>query len=384
MAARPHDQIWIEGERGRYAAFSRIEVSHDIFGEAQCVFCVADDRAWRSLRELFYPGREYRVMCNGLPVFVGRVECHELPVTAEDGTTIQVVMRSRLADSRIGAANSKVEVSGVSIRKLILDLYRQHGFTEQDFLFTVPDVERDLITGRANGLRPPANLDLIQILAAKIKPTETTDQAARRHLERHHLMMWEGGSGLICVGLPNDQQAPLYRFFQRPGACNLREARPVRDWTDVPTELYVYGGVLGFQLLSSPVRGLAVDLDLAAGGFNRKVVLNVEGARTVERAQSQAKREMHARSRRKAAWELRVDDWTFWDGARATPYAVNTTCDVDVQMHEGTDLRGVFLVTAVRKTLDVDAGASTSLTLLAQGLIDPIDTVRFYQPQFPW
>lgn len=383
MAARPRDQIWLEGERGRFDRFQRIEVAQDIFGESQCSFTVADDRAWRSLRELLYPGREYRVMCNGLPQFVGRVECNELPTTVDDGTTIQIVMRSRLADSRMGAADSTVEVTGVNLKQFLLALYRQHGFTEADFLFTTPDTERDLITGKKSGLRPPADLELIQILAAKVKPTETTDQAAKRHLERQHLLMWEGGSGLICVGLPDDQQPPIARLEQRRGVCNFRDARPVQDWADVPTELYVYGGVLGFKLLSSPVRGVATDLDLAAAGFQRKVVLSVEGARTVDRAGAQAKREMHARSRRKAAWDFRVDDWTFWDGSRAIPWAVNTTIDVDVQMHEGSALRGVFLVTGVRKALDVDTGPITSLTLLAQGLIDPVYTTRF-APTFPW
>lgn len=384
MAARPRDRIWLEGELGRFDRFQRIEISHDVFGEAQCVFTVADDRAWRSLREWLFPGREYRVMCNGLPAFVGRVECNELPTTADEGTTIQIVMRSRLADSKMGAADPTVEVVGVNLKQFILALFRQHGFVERDFLFTTPDLERDIITGRKRGLKPPADLELIQILAAKVKPTETTDQAAKRHLERHHLMMWEGGSGLICVGLPNDQQAPLYRLEQRRGVCNFREGRPVQDWADIPTELYTYGGVLGFKLLSSPVRGVATDLDLAAAGFRRKVVLNVEGARTIDRARAQAKREMHARSRRKAAWEFRVDDWTFWDGTRATPWAINTTVDVDVQQHDGSDLRGIFLVTGVRKMLDVEGGAMSSLTLLKQGLIDPVYTTDNLQPQFPW
>jgi HK97 family phage major capsid protein len=46
---RPPEDIWIECERGRFDRFRSIEVTTDIFGEAQAVFEVGDDRAWRTL-----------------------------------------------------------------------------------------------------------------------------------------------------------------------------------------------------------------------------------------------------------------------------------------------------------------------------------------------
>jgi hypothetical protein len=374
MAQRPRDDIWIEGERGRFDRFSHLEISTDLFGEAQCTFSVADDRAWRTLRDLLAPGRDYRVLCNGLVQFVGRVDCDELPTTVDDGTTIQVVLRTRLADTRVGTADPKVRVENTTIKKFILDLYAAHGFVEEDFLF-VSDVDRDLVTGRKAGRPAPVDLEPLQADKAKVQPTETTEAAAKRHLERHHLMLWEGGSGLICVGIPNDQQPPFYRFEQRRGVCNFRDARPVRDWGDVPSSIRVYGGNIGGSLARASVVGIARDPDLVTAGrgvhFRRPVVLNVQGIKDVARAQAQARRELAMRSRRKAAWEIRCDDWTFWDGSRSTPFAIATTADVDVETHDGTDLRGQFLVTSVRKSYTIDEGAQASLTLLQQGLINP-------------
>ncbi len=351
-------------------------MSTDIFGEAMGSFEVADDRAWQSMRTLLLPSRELRIVCNGLPVLTGRVDCNELPVSVEDGTVIQVVVRTRLADTRIGSANPNVRVQNTSIRDFIVALYEPHGFTADDFLFS-PDTDRDLATGKKVGRRDPVDLEPFVADKAKVLPTETTDAAAKRHLERHHQMLWDAATGLICVGLPDDRQTPFYRFEQRRGVCNFRSARPVNDLGEVPGELWVYGGGVGNDVLRAPVRGVAVDFDLAisaasTGHFNRRVILGVQGAKDLARANAQARRELAARSRRKAAWEVVADDWTFWDGARATPYAIGTTAEMAVETHAGSALAGRFLVTGVRKSADPEQGVSTTLTLLAQGLIDPV------------
>lgn len=375
---RPKDQIWIEGDRGRFDKFQRLELSTDVFGDAQCWFTVADDRAWRSLAPLLSPGREFRVYCNGILQFTGRAECNELPEGADEGSVIQVVLRTRLADARIGSADSSVRAADTSIKKFLLALYAKHGFVESDFVFAA-DTDRDLITGKKKGARDPIDLDALPADKAKVQPTETTYDCAKRHLERHHLMQWEGGDGRIVIGIPDDTQDPIYRFERRTGVCTYKSARALRDWAEVPGELWVYGGTgVGKDVLRAPFRGVAVDYDLAieaaaSGHFDRRVILAVEGAKDLGRANAQARRELAARSRRKAAWEVELYGWTFWDGARATPYAVNTTVDVDAERHEGTPLRGVFLVTGVRKSFGPDDGPMTSVTLLQKGLIDPVN-----------
>lgn len=375
MAQRPAEVISIECERGSFDRFRKIEVSTDIFGEASCTFEVADDRAWRPLYPLLAHGKPFSVYAAGGLVFTGRVDDQELPTSIDDGTTIQVVLRTRLADARMGSANPSVRVSNTSIRDFVVALYARHKFTLRDFLFT-PDTDRDLVTGRKLGLAPPVDLEPFKADAAKVLPTETTFDAAKRHLERHHLLQWDAATGLICVGLPNDTQRPLYRFVQRGGVCNFREGRPVRDWSEVPSSLHVLGGGVGKATLRAPFVGLASDVDLLAvsalgPNFLRGVFIEANGVKDLKRAQAQARRELMVRSRRKVAWEITLDDWSYWTGSYAIPYAINTVADLDIETHVGTPLNGPMLVTGCKKTLDAESGARTVLTLLGQGLINP-------------
>lgn len=373
--ARPPETVWIECERGRFDKFRSIEVSTDVFGEAQCVIEIADDRAWRTLYPLLAPGREFSVYASGLLVFTGRVDCAELPTSIEDGTVIQIVLRTRMADARVAGADPKVALANTSIREFILRLFAGVGLGERDFLFT-PETDRDVVTGRKGSKPAPVDLEPLNADQAKVLPTESIADCAKRHLERHHLMLWESATGLICVGLPSDTQPPFYRFVQRDGVCNFRSARPVRDWGETPSEMWIYGGGVGKDLAGTKVKGVAVDFDLVieanrSGNFRRPVILGVEGAKDQARADLQARRELAARSRRKAAWTLDVDEWSQWDGARAMPYAINTTATLDVDMHTGTDLNGVFLITGVRKTLTHDETTRATLTMMRQGLINP-------------
>ena len=375
MARRPPEDIWIECERGRFDRFRSIEVTTDIFGEAQAVFEVGDDRAWRTLYPLLAPGRNFTIYASGLLVFTGRIDCNELPTSIDDGTVIQVVMRTRMADARVAGADTKIALANTSIRDFILRLFEGVGLTSSDFLFT-PETDRDVVTGKKGNKAAPVDLEPLKADQAKVLPTESVADCAKRHLERHHLMLWESATGLICVGLPSDTQPPFYRFEQRDGVCNFRGARPVRDWGETPSEMWIYGGAIGKDVLRAPVKGVAVDYDLVieanrSGNFRRPVVLGVEGAKDQARADLQARRELAARSRRKAAWQVETDDWAQWNGNRATPYAINTVAEMNVERHEGTPLRGLFLVTGVRKTLSADETTRASLTLIAQGLINP-------------
>ncbi len=375
MAKRPVEDIWIECERGRFNKFRSIEVSTDVFGEALCTFEVADDRAWRTIRPMLAHGKNFRVYASGLLVFTGRVEDQELPTTVDEGTVIQIILRTRMADARMGSADASLALANTSIRTFIVKLFERHGFTESDFLFT-PETDRDVVTGKKGSKAPPVDLEPLKADQAKVQPTESTYEAAKRQLDRHHLMIWESATGLICVGLPSDTQPPFYRFVQRDGVCNFRGARPVRDWAEVPSSLYISADGVGKDAVRTPATGFSRDADLAAvaavsSDFHRRVNMKNEGAKDAARATLLAKREMMARSKRKAAWTIEVDGWSQWDGARALPYAINTTADVDVETHEGTDLRGIFLVTGVRKSLSVDDGTRASLTMIAKGIINP-------------
>ena len=77
---RPKEEVWIETDAGRFSAFSSIEVSLDIFGEAQAIFEVGDDRAWRTVHRLLYPSAGASILVNGCPVFTGRIDWVQLSI----------------------------------------------------------------------------------------------------------------------------------------------------------------------------------------------------------------------------------------------------------------------------------------------------------------
>jgi len=104
------------------------------------------------------------------------------------------------------------------------------------------------------------------------------------------------------------------------------------------------------------------------GQFQRKLVLPIEGARSEGKAAAQAKRELSLRSKNKDAWRIRLDEWTYWNGARSIPWAVNATVDVDVDTI-GVDGAGRYLITRVDRSLDVHGAATTELTLVAPGIL---------------
>lgn len=373
---RPKDQIWIECAAGRFDRFSKVSISTDIFGEASASFEVADDRAWQSIRRRVQPGSEFKLLCNGLLQFTGRADANELPVTCDSGTTIQVVLRTRMADARIAGCDPNVRTANASLKQFLLALYARVSIREPDFLFQI-EADRDIVTGKRGARAAPVDLEEFKADAFKVLATESVFECAKRHLDRHHLMHWDAATGLICVGLPSDTQPPLYRFVQRGGVCNFTEARPVRDWSEIPSSIHILGGVgPSKDTTRASVEGIANEDELRAvaqqsAHFGRRVNIIAEGAKDIARARAQARRELAARSRRKTAWQVTTQDWTHWNGTAAIPYAIATTLEMNVAQHDGTPLNGIFLVTGVEKTLDVDSGTRCTLTTMAQGLIDP-------------
>jgi hypothetical protein len=64
------------------------------------------------------------------------------------------------------------------------------------------------------------------------------------------------------------------------------------------------------------------------------LILN-EGARSQAQVDAQARRERSKRSMKKDAYEITIDGWSYWDGANAIPWGINTTADVDVDVIGG-------------------------------------------------
>lgn len=371
---RPADRVVVVTEEGEFDAFQQIEIVTDLFDVSTATFEIGDDDAWSELERIVRPGRGMRIYLNDLLQMTGRAEVNEVPTTADGGTIIQLVCRTRMADARVASADPRIRFRDASIRDFLIALYAPHGYTAGDFSFA-PAADRKLVTGKAIGAEDPVDLEPLKPDAMKVAPPETVFEAAQKHLKRHHLMHWDGADGRILVGRPDDEQPPSARLIcRRAGAGNnVISIRRVRDWSDVPSETWVYGATAGRDVLKAALRGVAVDLDLAAaaaasGDFFRPVLLPSEGAKSQAQVDAQAAREMAARRQRKDAWDVELDAWTYWDGSTNTPYAVNTMVEVDFETTDA-NAAGRYLVTRVARRLSAEGGASATIALIAPGIL---------------
>jgi prophage tail gpP-like protein len=362
----------IEGERGSFDLYESVDLNRDIYDVSSVVMQVGDDNAWRALENVVDPGKQFRVYINDRLQMTGRAEINEAPLDAESGAELTLTCKTKMSDAKYCSADPKTRVNNTSIKDFVLALYAPLGYTEADFVF-VPGTDIDLMTGKSKGAKTPTDLEPIKADQAKVNPPESIFEAASRHLRRHHLMHWDAADGRIIVGRPATTSAPLYRFVCKRGSesagNNVLSPRRILDWSEVPSEVWVFGGTSGRDVSKAPFRGVSTDLDLAAvfastGHFNRPVLIPAEGAKTRDLADAQALRERQARSKRKNAWEVNVDGLTWWDGSSSTPLALGTVAELDVDTVAGR-ANGRFVVTRISQHLGPDRGAVSILSLVA-------------------
>ena len=387
MAARAPDRVVIETARGVFDRFQRVEVVQDLFDVATASFEIGDDGTWRELERIVAPGETFQVYLHPAGrdrrlVMTGRAEANEVPCDATGGTVVQLVCRTKMADARYASADPKTRFTKTTIKDFLLALYAPLGYGPADFVFSdVGDV--DLVTGKTKGGKKPATpLEPIKADQLKVNPPETIFEAAARILKRHHVLHYDGADGRIIVGAPDGGAAARYRFLCRRGAAsagnNVMRAKRVKDWSEAAGEVWVFGGGFSKDFAGAPVKGVSVDLDLAAVAagrdqFRRKVLIPTEGATTRDLASAQARRELMARAKRKDAWEVDVDGWTYWDGADAVPLAINAVADVDVETVGGS-ASGRYVVTRLARRMSAEegdgGGALSSMTLVAPDVLE--------------
>src|SRR5262249_16649732 len=150
-------------------------------------------------------GKPFKVYLNDRLRLTGRVLAQEIPGNAATGSTIQIVVRTKVADAYYTSATLETKVEKTSIKDFLVALYKPLGFTADDFVFKA-NVERDLMTGvGTKGEAKPAELEPIKLEQAKVHPPETIFEAASRHLKRYGLMHWDTPDGKIFVGAPDDE-----------------------------------------------------------------------------------------------------------------------------------------------------------------------------------
>ena len=363
---RPVDIISLEGEAGALRIFDRVDVTNDITGPATASFIIGDDGSYESIYPALAHGKLFTVYLNGHPRMKGVAVSQEIPDEARGGTAIELRVTTRFADAYVSSAEPTIKVENTSIRDFITRLLSPIGYEGSDLVFSAA-AERDLMTGRpSRGGKPPADLEKIQVQQAKVNPPETIYDAATRHLKRHSLMMWDAPSGKIYIGTPDVDARPTYRFLSKRGARaqgnNVLSVRRVQDWYEIPTNVTIFGGIQNKQIAKATVTATAANADMIRAGFYRPVYMPAEQIKTLDGAERQARRELAQRSKRKDAYEVVVDGWTYWDGANAIPYAPNTTADVDLDALGGVQGRYYLHKTAMRE--DARGGAQTVLSLV--------------------
>ncbi len=374
MTRRP-DVVRVEAGGGVFDRFASLTIVNDIEGPTEAVFEIGDEGAWEALEAIVAPGQPFAVFVNDKLRMTGRAEVNEVPGSSRDGFKLALVCRTKLADAAYCSANPATRVTKASIKDFILALYEPLGYSEADFLFSEATA-RDLMTGKAGGGKDPVDLAPLQAEQAKVNPPETIRECAERHLKRHHMTHWDAPDGRILVGAPDDTQAALYRAIcKRRGpetqGNNVLRVNRLRDWSEVPGDISVFGTTHGRDIAKATIRGAAVDLDLArvfadTGHFYRPVIVPSEQAKTLDQATAQAARELSVRSRRKDAWQLVFDGWSYWTGSESIPFAHNTVIDVDVES-VGAGAKGSYLIHRVELRFD-GSGQTTTCTAVAPGI----------------
>ena len=371
MPQRPVDTIAIEGERGRFDAFTSLEVTNDLTAPAEAAFEVGDDGSYRSLEKIVAPGSKFVVSLNGRTRLTGRVVTNDVPVDAAGGATVRFVVRTKLADAWYASADPKIVVQNATVKDIVLRAYKPLGYTDDDFVFRA-DVSRDIMTGKSSRRHDKVtDLARLEMQQAKVQPPETIYEFAERHLLRFHLTHWDSPDGRIVVGAPNDFQDPLYTFVCKRGpagrANNILSAHRIRDISEAPTTISVVGVTRlvddgKYDRVQFAVSSTFVD----PSRFHRPVFIVDQQIANRDQAFARAMRELVHRSKKIDAWEIGVDGWSFWDGQSATPYGIDTVADVNVDVAGGST--GPYLVHRTNIRRDPDNGDVANLTLTGRGL----------------
>lgn len=370
--------IAVETVAGTCQIISSVKLEQSLHEGSQLSLSCGDDRAWRQITSIFHPGQPVRLFLNDLVQFTGRWESNDVPADAASGVTAELVARTRLQDARYVTADPKISIESASLKSFVLALFAPLGFAALDFQFDAA-ADRKLMTGELRGAPKLVDLDPITQQKAKVQPGETIMEAATRHLKRFHLMLWDGADGRIVIGKPDDEQAPSYHLQAKRGTLarsnNVLAPHRIRDWAEVVSEVRVTGHQTSADGDGDPraILGAAGDAEVLAvanstGHFQRTLRIPDEGALSQDRAAARARRELASRAKLKDAWDHAVDEWTYWDGSRAVPWAINTTVDVDVDTI-GVDGAGRYLIYRLGRSVDVHGAATATMSLAAPGIL---------------
>ncbi len=376
MARRERDTVRIESVQGGDFSIvvdrcTQYEVVNDLTAPSAARFELGDDGTWSVIRDAIAIGGRFQVSVNDKPRLTGRLLTRNLAVSADAGGTVQVVVRTRLADAMFTTIDPKIGTKNTTLEALVLAAFDRMQLTRADFIFAT-DLARDLFTGRGRGGSATPDLSAMKEDEARPHPPETVYSFVDRHLSRFHLMMWDAPDGRIVIGAPDDKQRPLYLMSAHRGRAgltnNLLSATKTEDFEEVPAEMWVFGVGGGKDQARARIKFVTVDPTLAAVEpfLDRTAMVIDESIVTQAQAEARARRELMRRRLMSDSWVLETDGLSYWTGTERIPYGVDTVADVRVDVAGGAN--GAYLVYQTKLTGSADRSHTTQLTCCGKGI----------------
>jgi len=351
---------------------TQYELTRDLTGPSEARFEFGDDDSWADLEDAIATGTRYQVQVNGVPWVTGRTLTRALPVSASGGSTIQLTVRSRLADAMFASCDPKVRVAKDTLKALIVDAYASIGLTAADIVF-IDVTDRELAAGTGvNGDKDPEARQKFRVMFpddARVHPPETVHQYTERHLNRFGLTQWDLPDGRIAIGAPDDLQAPSYRFrchrgAGRNGGNNIINATRMEDYEGVPEELTLCGyGAIAYSASTAYKFTVTDQRQYALEERLRRRVLVLDPAINRDAmGEMRARKEMAQRSRQKDAYQIEVDGWT----------NNNNVLDVnkvaDIQIDTAKVPGGAHLIWRVELSGNAQQGHTARVATVARGI----------------
>jgi hypothetical protein len=374
MARPARDTITISKEGGGDASLlidrsTQFEIVTDLLAPSTARFELGDEGTWDALRDIGAIGSRMVVSINGYTRLKGRLLTRNLMATVGGGATVQLAIRTRLADAMFTACDPGVGVKNVQLKDLILQAFKRMGLEEADFIFQ-GDVARSVLTGRGSRNAPEPAVHTLREDEARPHPPETIYAFVDRHLSRFGLMMWDAPDGRIIIDRPDVDQRAIYSMTARRGAQNSRtnnllSATKTEDFEDVPRDLWVFGVGGGRDINRATVKFVQFDstlfsVDPRLSFSARTAVIVDESLKTQAQAEARARREMMRRSLQKDTWMLETDGFSYWSGTEAFPYVINTIGNVQVDVAGGAS--GPYLFYNVTMRGNAHDGMTTCIT----------------------
>jgi hypothetical protein len=351
----------------RVDRITQYEITHSLTSPSEARLELGDNGTWAAIREAIAIGRRFQLTLNDRPILTGRLLTRALPLSASAGATVQLTVRTALADAAF-ASCERFAVRNATLYDVVVRAYATIGLTEDRLEFQA-DVARNLLTGKGAGGSPPTDLAPLLEEDAQVQPPETVFAFVDRHLRRFGLIHWDSPDGKVIIGKPNDEQTPIYRAqaLRSRRGNNVIQARRTEDYEQVPSSIGVYGQGGGRDYSSALARAVITDPVLTAARLWRPTVVMDDGIRTDALAESHARRELAQRSLQRDSWSVTVPGWTYRDrsGTRV-PYAIDTVVDLAIDVADPAG--SPCYVWSLSRSGSAGEGHTTSLTMAAKGV----------------